>query len=74
MSKATLKTANKQYSSVNNDYEMTFNNDTIIEPCEDNADLPSMSFDFVKIDQLEAKQANSMIGKCKFISLPNNKF
>ncbi|KAL4223084.1 60S acidic ribosomal protein P1 [Mactra antiquata] len=60
-SKATLKTANKQYSSLKNDYEMTFNSDTIIEPCEEQTDLPTMNFDFVKIDALESKQANSII-------------
>ena len=31
ISKGSLKTANKQYSSLKNDYEMTINNDTIIE-------------------------------------------
>ena len=57
-----MKTANKQYSSINNDYEMTFNSDTCIEVCDEQTDLPSISFDFVKIDQLESKQANTMIG------------
>ena len=31
ISKGSLKTANKQYSSLKNDYEMSINNDTIIE-------------------------------------------
>ncbi|XP_041348869.1 replication protein A 70 kDa DNA-binding subunit-like [Gigantopelta aegis] len=61
ISRATLKTANKQYSSVKNDYEMTFNNDTCIELCTEDVDLPSMSFDFVKIDELEKRQANDLI-------------
>jgi len=63
ISKATLKTANKQYTSVKNDYEMTFNSDTIIEPCDEQTDLPSISFDFVKIDTLESKQPQAVIGK-----------
>lgn len=62
ISKAQLKTANKQYTSVKNDYEMTFSNDTIIEPCDEQTDLPSMTFDFIKIDSLETKQPNSVIG------------
>lgn len=61
ITKATLKTANKQYTSVKNDYEMTFNHDTIIEPCEEQTDLPTMTFDFVKIDSLESKQPNTVI-------------
>ena len=63
VSKATLKTANKQYTSVQNDYEMTFNNDTIVEPCDEDVDLPSVQFDFIKINELESKAPNSMIGK-----------
>lgn len=71
ISKATLKTANKQYSSVQNDYEMTLNSDSIIEPCDEPTDLPTMTFDFVKINELESKQPNSMIGKmlCSLIGL-----
>ncbi|XP_052800689.1 replication protein A 70 kDa DNA-binding subunit-like [Mya arenaria] len=61
ISKATLKTANKQYTSVKNDYEMTFNSDSMIEPCEEQTDLPSLSFDFVKIDALESKQPQAVI-------------
>ncbi|KAL3856901.1 hypothetical protein ACJMK2_011607 [Sinanodonta woodiana] len=61
ISRATLKTANKQYSNVKNDYEMTFNNDTCIEPCEDDVDLPSMTFSFVKINELEKIQPNGLV-------------
>ncbi|KAL3856902.1 hypothetical protein ACJMK2_011608 [Sinanodonta woodiana] len=61
ISRAALKTANKQYSNVKNDYEMTFNNDTCIEPCEDDVDLPSMTFSFVKINELEKIQPNGLV-------------
>lgn len=60
-SKATLKTANKQYTTVQNDYEMTFNPDTIIEPCDDDSSLPTMNFNFVKINELESKAPTSLI-------------
>ncbi|ESO97542.1 hypothetical protein LOTGIDRAFT_208727 [Lottia gigantea] len=61
VSRATLKTANKQYSNVNNDYEMTFNPDTNIEVCTEDTDLPTMTFDFVSISELDKHQPNSMI-------------
>lgn len=64
-SKATLKTANKQYTTVQNDYEMTFNPDTIIEPCDDDSSLPTMNFNFVKINELESKAPTSLIGEYK---------
>ena len=53
ISRCTLKTANKQYSTLNNDYEMTMNPETVIEPCNDDSDLPVMTFDFVKLSGLE---------------------
>ncbi|GFS15991.1 replication protein A 70 kDa DNA-binding subunit [Elysia marginata] len=53
ISRCTLKTANKQYSNLNNDYEMTMNSETLIEPCNDDSDMPVMSFDFVKLSELE---------------------
>ncbi|CAG5127182.1 unnamed protein product [Candidula unifasciata] len=54
ISKCTLKTADKRYSTLNCDYEMTMTPETIIEPCnDDDVDLPMMTFDFVKISDLE---------------------
>lgn len=65
-SKASLKTANKQYTTVQNDYEMTFNPDTIIEPCDDDSSLPTMNFNFVKINELSNNTPNSLIGVLSF--------
>lgn len=62
-SKATLKTANKQYTTVQNDYEMTFNADTMIEPSDDDSSLPTMNFNFVKINELDSKAPNTLVGK-----------
>lgn len=59
--KATLKTANKQYSSVKNDYEMNFNQETEMIPCDDDSDMPSLSFNFIPINELEKHEANSTV-------------
>ncbi|XP_053130539.1 replication protein A 70 kDa DNA-binding subunit [Hemicordylus capensis] len=67
-SKGNLKTANKQYSSVKNDYEITFTNDTAVIPCEDGRHLPSVQFDFVSIGDLEGISKDAIvdvIGICK---------
>ncbi|VDL80529.1 unnamed protein product [Schistocephalus solidus] len=55
ISKATLKPANKQYNTTNNDYEMTLNSDTQIVPCEDgdDADVPETKFNFTEIGKLD---------------------
>jgi len=61
--KAQLKAANKQYSTVKNDYEMSFTQETEVIPCDDDpADLPSVTFTFIPINQLEQHAPNAMIG------------
>lgn len=62
-SKGSLKIANKQFSAVKNDYEMTFNNETSVIPCEDSHHLPTVKFDFTGISDLENKPKDSLVGK-----------
>ena len=53
----TLKAANKQYSNLNNDYELTFRDSTEVIPCTDEAEasnIPTLSFNFCQIGQLSA--------------------
>lgn len=67
-SKATLKIANKQFTSVKNDYEMTFNKETSVIPCDDAPDLPSVQFEFLPIGELENRNKDALvdvIGICK---------
>ncbi|CAM2104241.1 replication protein A 70 kDa DNA-binding subunit [Caretta caretta] len=66
--KGHLKTANKQYTAVKNDYEITFHNETSVVPCEDAQHLPSVQFEFVPISDLENTCKDSIIdiiGVCK---------
>ncbi|XP_005109695.1 replication protein A 70 kDa DNA-binding subunit [Aplysia californica] len=71
-SKCTLKTANKQYSTLKNDYEMTMNAETIIEPCNDDVSLPVLTFDFVKISDLEKCKPNSNIDVVGIVKVCND--
>ncbi|KAK2145994.1 hypothetical protein LSH36_641g01037 [Paralvinella palmiformis] len=59
--KATLKTADKRYSSINNDYEMTFNQETEMIPSDDDKSLPSLSYNFIPINELEKHDSGSVI-------------
>lgn len=63
ISKANLKTANKQYCKLDNDYEMTFNNETVIQPCEETDNLPRMNLNLVKINEISNRVANDFVGK-----------
>ncbi|KAM0735637.1 Replication protein A 70 kDa DNA-binding subunit [Formica fusca] len=62
ISRCTLKTANKQYSTLKNDYEMTMIDDTEILPCYENSDnIPMLQFNFCPISWIENKEQNDMI-------------
>ncbi|XDV32252.1 hypothetical protein PO909_003115 [Leuciscus waleckii] len=68
ISKGTLKIANKQFSSLKNDYEMTLNGETSIIPCEDSHDVPMVQCEFVSIADLESREKDTIvdvIGVCK---------
>ncbi|XP_015920041.1 replication protein A 70 kDa DNA-binding subunit [Parasteatoda tepidariorum] len=68
LSKAQLKTADKRYSSLKNEYELTFNNDTTVMPCEESTSIPSLRFDFVPIAEIEQVEKDTnidVIGVCK---------
>ncbi|KAG8180228.1 hypothetical protein JTE90_016216, partial [Oedothorax gibbosus] len=72
VTRASLKPANAKFSTVKNDYEITFNNDTQISPCDDSAaSIPMMQFDFVPIANIEEAEKDSnidVIGVCKSTS------
>ncbi|KAM4742376.1 replication protein A 70 kDa DNA-binding subunit [Anableps anableps] len=70
VSKGSLKIANKQYTSVKNDYEMTLNGESTIIPCEDSCDVPMVQCDFVSIGDLENRDKDAIvdvIGVCKSV-------
>uniref|UniRef100_A0A182MBH5 Replication protein A subunit n=1 Tax=Anopheles culicifacies TaxID=139723 RepID=A0A182MBH5_9DIPT len=69
ISKCQLKPANKQYSSLKNDYEMTMTNDTIVQECKDvDGSMPEIQYNFVPISQIGNMEPNAMVdvvGMCK---------
>ncbi|KAF3705738.1 Replication protein A 70 kDa DNA-binding subunit [Channa argus] len=68
ISKATLKVANKQYTTLKNDYEMTLHAHSSIVPCNDSEGIPTVHCDFVPIAELENRDKDAIIdviGVCK---------
>ncbi|PIK46206.1 putative replication protein A 70 kDa DNA-binding subunit [Apostichopus japonicus] len=62
LSKGTLKPANKQYTSIQNDYELTFNSETTMMPCEEeDSTIPNVQFDFRSITQLQDTNPDTMV-------------
>ena len=55
ISQGTLKAANRQYSTLNNDYELTFKDTTEVTPCtevSETSSIPTMTYNFCEIAKL----------------------
>lgn len=66
VSKGSLKVANKQFKTVQNDYEMTLNESSEVEEVASEASfVPETKFNFVPIDQLGPHVNKSdLVGEC----------
>ncbi|KAK5083667.1 Replication factor A protein 1 [Lithohypha guttulata] len=56
-----VQMAKKQFSNVNNDYELTFERDTIVEKAEQQDDVPQIRFNFTTISDLESIDKDTTI-------------
>lgn len=68
ISKCQVKAANKQYSKLKHDYELTCGNDTVIQECADAGEMPAVTYEFVKISEIGEKEPGvliDVIGVCK---------
>lgn len=62
VSRCQLKTANKQYSKLNNDYEMTMTSETMIEQCEETEDsVPHITLTILPLSDIADKNANDLV-------------
>ncbi|KAG9153227.1 hypothetical protein Leryth_021249 [Lithospermum erythrorhizon] len=53
ISKGSLRVANKQFKTVQNDYEMTLNENSVVEEASEEASfVPEIKYNFVPIDEL----------------------
>ncbi|KAI7742140.1 hypothetical protein M8C21_032185 [Ambrosia artemisiifolia] len=73
ISKGSLKVANKQFKTVQNDYEMTLNeNSQVEEAVNEAAFIPETKFNFIPIDQLgpyvQQKELIDVIGVVQNVS------
>ncbi|XP_021943211.1 replication protein A 70 kDa DNA-binding subunit isoform X2 [Folsomia candida] len=68
----SVKSANKNFSTLNNDYELSANQDTQFTLCTDAeaSDIPVVSYEFVEIANIEVAEKDriiDVIGVCKKI-------
>lgn len=56
-----VQLAKKQFSNVNNDYELTFEKDTLVEKAEDNEGVPKVSYNFTTLADLQTVEKDTTI-------------
>jgi len=61
ISKAQVEPANKRFSNVRNEYELTLGSETIVLPAPDEVDIPKMHFSFISIDSIPGCQKDDVI-------------
>jgi len=61
ISRCQLKTANKQYTHIKNDYEMTMGNDTSVIECTETAEVPQMKMNYTNIGDLESVEKDAFV-------------
>eukprot|EP01118_Nematostelium_gracile_P006199 TRINITY_DN1995_c0_g1_i1.p1 TRINITY_DN1995_c0_g1~~TRINITY_DN1995_c0_g1_i1.p1 ORF type:complete len:660 (+),score=203.99 TRINITY_DN1995_c0_g1_i1:216-1982(+) len=61
ISKGSLKIANKKFSNIKNEYELTLDMNTIVELANDMGDIPKNQYTFVSIDQIRNYPKDSSI-------------
>ena len=57
----SVKDANKQYSKLNNEYELTFKDNGMMELAEDDGDIPTVTYNFVAIRDLTGSAKDSIV-------------
>jgi replication factor A1 len=56
-----VQIAKKQFSNLSNDYELTFERDTVVEKAEEEAGVPQVKFSFTQISDLQSTEKDSTI-------------
>jgi len=59
ISKCSVKPSNPKFSTVKNEYELTFNPQTIIQPAKDDNAIPTISFNFRSIADLRTMEKDT---------------
>lgn len=59
ISKARVNIAKKQFSNLNNEYEIMFENNTEVSLCEDQDAAPQIKYNFVELSELMSLEPNS---------------
>ncbi|KAI8070318.1 putative replication factor-A protein 1 [Gongronella butleri] len=61
ISRARVTMAKKQFSTLDNEYELTFETNTEVEQCNNEDAVPNMKYNFVKIADMDKHEKNQVV-------------
>lgn len=72
ISKGQVKTANRKYTSIDHEYELTFDNNTIMQLCEEEGGIPGIRYNFIQISDIKECGKDALIGMSIYLYLSRN--
>lgn len=61
--------ANKKFCTLNNNYELSFTNETQVIPCvEEDTAIPKLQFNFASLSTIQDAEAGSILGEYVMIT------
>lgn len=74
ISKARLQPAKPQFTNLSHPYELSLDRESVIEPSQDEANVPKTHFNFIKLNSIENQEANSTVDVLGIIQSVNPHF
>ncbi|CAK9440426.1 uncharacterized protein LODBEIA_P45260 [Lodderomyces beijingensis] len=74
ISKAKVSAARKKFNNLSHPYELQLDKDTEITECFDESDVPKLSFNFVKLDQIQNLEQNAIVDVMGALKIVNPSF
>lgn len=70
ITRGVIKTANKKFTNLNNDYELTLSGDSQVTPCHDfdDSQMPALKFNFIPLSKVKDTDVDGLvdvIGVCQ---------
>lgn len=72
ISNGKLKHANKKFSTLNNDYEITLEESSVVQPADSDDSIPVGNFNFCTIEEIQQKGANELVDITAIVDDPGN--
>eukprot|EP00427_Karlodinium_veneficum_P053427 CAMPEP_0169416038 /NCGR_PEP_ID=MMETSP1017-20121227/62894_1 /TAXON_ID=342587 /ORGANISM="Karlodinium micrum, Strain CCMP2283" /LENGTH=390 /DNA_ID=CAMNT_0009523929 /DNA_START=266 /DNA_END=1434 /DNA_ORIENTATION=+ len=64
----SIKVANRQYNTTTHRYELTFDKETIVESCQDDASIETVKYSFLNLRAVQTKSAPCAVDICGVVT------